>query len=175
VALAFEALSELGFEVWIRKGCGLDWHFPSVFGVIAKLPQWKFDSISPSFYGKNLATLHLRCIITHKMLFSPSFRRENTAMGMPHFHGENMVEFYIWCAMAHQQGFMPVYTAHANVLLLGWASAPQSIKHIDTCCIHGETDVTWFHGSGRSHRGDYAYSMTRICTYSNRFKHIPMP
>ena len=70
---------------------------------------------------------------------------------------------------------MPMYMVRANMLMLGQAKAPQSIKHIDTCCIHGETDVTWFHGSGRSHHGDYAYSMTRICTYSNRLEHIPMP
>ena len=38
---------------------------------------------------------------------------------------------------------MPVYTARANMLMVGQARAPQSIKHIDACYIHGETDVTW--------------------------------
>ena len=45
-------------------------------------------------------------------------------MGMPYFHGKNPAEFHIYCAMAHQQGFMPVYTAHANMLVLGQAEAP---------------------------------------------------
>ena len=38
---------------------------------------------------------------THKMLFSPSFCYENTAIEVPHFHGENLAEFHVWCAMAH--------------------------------------------------------------------------
>ena len=63
-------------------------------------------------------------------------------MGMPYFHGKNPAEFHIYCAMARQQGFMPVYTAHANMLVLGQAGAPQSIKHVDTCRIHEKTDVT---------------------------------
>ena len=151
LALTLGDLNELGFEVWIRKGCGLDRYFPR-----------KFGSISSYFCGGNLAALHLRCIIAHKTLFSPSFQRENTTMGMPHFHGENPEKFHVWCVMAHQQGFMLVYTTHAN--MLGWARAPQIIKHIDTCRIHRETNVTWCHGLGRSHRGDYAHNMTRICT-----------
>ena len=70
---------------------------------------------------------------------------------MPHFYNENLTEFRVWCAMAHQQGFVLVYTARANVLVytaranvlvLGQAGAPQSIKHVDTCHIHGETNVT---------------------------------
>ena len=32
LVLAFGTLSELGFEVWIQKGCGLDRCFPSVLG-----------------------------------------------------------------------------------------------------------------------------------------------
>ena len=67
---------------------------------------------------------------------------------MPHFHGENPAKFRVWCIMAHQQGFMLVYTAHANMLVLGQARAPQIIKHIDTCHIHRETNVTWCHGLG---------------------------
>ena len=63
-------------------------------------------------------------------------------MGMPHFYNENLTKFRVWCAMAHQQGFVLVYTARANVLVLGQAGAPQSIKHVDTCHIHGETNVT---------------------------------
>jgi len=109
LALAFGVLRELYFEVWIRKGCGLDRCFPSVFRIVAKFLRWKSGSISPYFRGKNLATLRLKCVIAHKMLFSPSFRRKNTAMGMPHFHGENLTEFHIWCAIAHQQGFTPMW------------------------------------------------------------------
>ena len=165
----------MGFEVWVWKGFGLDRCFPSVFGIVAKFPRRKSDSISPYFHGGNLVALCLRCIIAHKTLFSPSFWSENTVMGMPHFHGKNPAKFFIWCAMAHRQGFMLVYTMPANVLMLGRAGAPQSIKHVDTWSIHGETNVTWWQGSWRSHRGDYAHSMTRICTYSNRLEHILMP
>ena len=104
-----------------------------------------------------------------------SFRCENMAMGMPHFHSENLAEFRIWCTMVYQQGFVLVYTTRANMLVLGRARAPRNIMHIDTCRIHGETDVTWWHGSRRSHHDDYAHKMTWICTYSNRFKQILMP
>ena len=65
------------------------------------------------------------------------------AMGMPHFHSENPTKFCVWFTMAHQQDFMPVYTTHANMLMLGRASAPQSINHIDASRIHRETNVTW--------------------------------
>ena len=44
--------------------------------------------------------------------------------------------------MAHLQGFMLVYMAHANMLMLERAEAPQSIKHIDACRIRGEINVT---------------------------------
>ena len=63
-----------------------------------------------------------------------------------YFHGENPAEFRIWCAIIYQKGFTPVYMTHANMLVLGQAKAPQSIKHIDACRIHGETNftqVTW--------------------------------
>ena len=48
-----------------------------------------------NFHGENPAALHLKCITMHKMLLSPSFRRENMAMGMPHFHGKNPTEFRV--------------------------------------------------------------------------------
>ena len=38
---------------------------------------------------------------------------------------------------------MTMYMAHANMLVLGRAGAPQSIKHVNTGRIHRETDVTW--------------------------------
>ena len=82
-----------------------------MFGIVAKFPQQKC--------GRNLVALRLRCVIEHKTLFSPSFHRENMAMGMPYFHGENLTEFRVWCAMAHQQGFMLVYMARANMLMPG--------------------------------------------------------
>ena len=74
--------------------------------------------------------------------------------------------------IAHQQGFMPVYMVRANMLMLGQAKAPQSIKHIDTCRIHEETNVTWWQGSGWSHHNDYAHNMTWICTYNKYLEHI---
>ena len=69
--------------------------------------------------------------------------------------------------------FMPMYTARDNMLVLGWAKAPQSIKHIDACRIHGETNVTWWHGLGRSHCNDCAHNIAWICTYNNWLGHIP--
>ena len=114
-----------------------------MFGIVAKFPWQKSSSILPYFRGRNLTALRLRCVIAHKTLFSQSFRRENMTMGMPHFHGKNPTVFRIWYAMGHRQGFMLVYTIHANMLMLGQAEAPQSIKHVDTFHIHGETNVTW--------------------------------
>ena len=93
LALAFGPLNALGFEVWFQNGCGLDQCFPNVFGIVAKFPQRKC--------GKNLVALRLKCVIAHKKLFSPSFRRENMVMKMPYFHGKNLVEFRVWYAMAH--------------------------------------------------------------------------
>jgi len=95
LALAFRALNVLGFDVWFRNGRGLDRCFPSVFGIIAKFPWWKSDSISPYFRGGNLAALHFRCVIAHKTLFSPSFQCENTITGMPHFHDRNPEKFHV--------------------------------------------------------------------------------
>ena len=63
-------------------------------------------------------------------------------MERPNFHGENPAEFRVWCAMAHRQCFMPMYTTRANMLVLGRAETLQSIKHIDVCRIHGESNVT---------------------------------
>ena len=117
--------------------------------------------------------LRLRCVIAHKTLFSPSFRSVNMIMGMPHFHGENSAEFHVWCAMAHQQGFTSVYTMCLDMLILWQAKALQSVKHVDACCIHGETNVTWWHGSRQSHHDDHAHNIAWICTYGNRLEHIP--
>ena len=105
LALAFRGLSKSGFEVWIRKGCGLDRCFPSVFRIVTKFPRQKSGSISSYFRGGNLVMLSLRCVIAHKMLFSPSFWRENTTMGMPHFHGENLVEFCVLVRYGASAGF----------------------------------------------------------------------
>jgi len=102
LALAYEALIQLGFEVWFWKGCGPDRCIPSVFGIIAKFPWRKSGSISPYFCGENLTVLRLRCVIAHKMLFSPSFCDENMATGVPYFHSENLTKFRVWCAMTHR-------------------------------------------------------------------------
>ena len=76
--------------------------FPSVLGIIAKFPCRKSSSILPYFRGRNSTKLHLRCVIVHKTLFSPSFLCENIVTGMPYFHGENPVEFRVWCAMVYR-------------------------------------------------------------------------
>ena len=51
----------------------------------------------------------------------------------------------------------------------GW-----SVKHVDACCKHGETNVTWWHGSRQSHRDDLAHNIAWICTYDNRLECIPI-
>ena len=81
-----------------------------IFGYL----EGSFQSTFRLNYGCKIECLH--------------FCYENMARKMPYFHGENPIEFRIWCVMAHQQGFMPVYTACANVLMLGQAEAPQSIQ-----------------------------------------------
>ena len=63
--------------------------------------------------------------------------------GCPIFTAKIRQSFYVWCAMAHRLGSMLVYVVHANMLMLGRAEAPQSIKHINMCRIHEETNVTW--------------------------------
>jgi len=88
------------------------------------------------------------------------------------FHGENPAEFRVWCTTVHLQGFVLMNMARVNMLVPGWAGTPQSIKHVDTCRIHREIDVTWWHGLGQLHCGDYKHSMTLICTYNNRHERI---
>ena len=63
--------------------------------------------------------LRLRCIIAHKTLFSPNFCYENMTTEVPNFYNENPAEFLVWYAMAHWQGFTLMYTARANMLVLG--------------------------------------------------------
>jgi len=63
LALTFGALNTLGFEVWFQNGCGLDWCFPNVCGIIAKFPWRKSGNISSYFPGRNLAVHRLRCVI----------------------------------------------------------------------------------------------------------------
>ena len=74
--------------------------FQVCFEVFARFPR--SNSISPYFHGENPTMLHLRCVIACQMLFSPSFRRENTAIGMPHFHSENPTRFHIGVYGAYQ-------------------------------------------------------------------------
>jgi len=141
--------------------------------LVPNFHEKKSGRISPYFHGGNPAVLLLRCVIVHKTLFSPSFCCENAATEVPYFQGRNPIEFHVWCTMAHRQGFIPMYTACANMLMLGRAEAPQSIKHIDACRIQGETNVTWWHGSRQSHHNNYAHNIAWICSYSNFLGHIP--
>ena len=145
---------------------GLNRCFLTMFGVVAKFPQWKFNSISPDFRGGNPVMLHLRYVIAHKMLFSPIFWHKNIAMGMPHFHDENPVVFRVWYAMAHRQGFASVYSVRINMLVPWRAEALQSIKHVDARCIHG---------SRQSHCDDCANNTAfALSTYGIRLEHIPI-
>ena len=59
---------------------------------------------------------------------------------------------------------------HVCVYDAYWHS--QSIKHVDACCIHGKTNVIWWHGLRQSHRDDHAHNIAWICTYSNRLERI---
>jgi len=78
---------------------------------------------------------------------------------MPHFQGKNPAKFRVWCAMAHRQDFTSVYMARIDMLILRRTEAPQSIKGVDTCHIHGETSVTGWHGLVQSHRDNCAHSI----------------
>ena len=157
----------------LRKGVVLINASQVCFGIVAKFPWRKFGSILPYFRGWNLVALRLKCVIAYKTLSSLNFRSENTAMGMPHFHVKNLAKFCVWCAMAQRQGFIPVYTTRTKMLMLGCAGALQSIKHIDMYRKNGETNVTWWHGSGRSHRDDCALNIVWACTYSICLRRIP--
>ena len=110
LTLAFGTLIVLGFKVWFQNGCGPSQCYPSVFEVVTKFPRRKSGSIFPNFRGGNPVALRLRCVIAHQMLFSPSFRGENMAMGIPYFHSENPAEFHVWCVMVNRQGFTSMYT-----------------------------------------------------------------
>ena len=65
-----------------------------------------------------------------------------------------------------------VYNMRQYVLTKA-AEAHQSIKHIDTCRIHEETNVTSWHGSRQSHCNSHAHNVAWICIYANRLECIP--
>ena len=85
MALAFEVVKGLDFEVWFGKGCSNYESFVSTFGIATKLPWQESSSISPYFFGRNHATFQIKCIVAHKTLFSPGFYCENKAKGCPIF------------------------------------------------------------------------------------------
>ena len=143
------------------------------FGIFAKFPRWKSGKISPYFHGKNSVAFCLRWFIEHKTLFSLRFRCENTATKVPNFHSENSIEFRVWCTMVHRQGSVPVYTMCVYMFILGRVKAHQSIKHVDVCRIHGETNVTSWYGSRQTYRDDHAHNIARIYTDSNCLECIP--
>ena len=95
---------------------------PAVFHLIL----WqKSSSVSPHMHHSTQST-----ILTKLSLWEYDKK-------MPHFHNKNTTEFHVWCTMVHWQGFVPMYTARISMFILRRAEANQSIKHIDTCCLHG--------------------------------------
>ena len=150
----------LGSKVWFWNGYGPSRCFLIAVGIDAKFQQRKSRSISPYFRGKNLVALRLRCIIAHKMLFSPSFRCENTTTGCLIF----MVKI--------GQGFMSIYTVCIDMLILRHTEALQNIMIVDACRIHGETNVTRWDKLGQSHCDDRAHNIAWIYTYDNRLERI---
>ena len=159
----------LGFEVWFQNGYGLDQCFWSEFGVVAKFPRQKSDSILPYFRGRNLEVLCLRCVIARKMLFSPSFPCENTAMGYAPF--SRWKSGRVSCLVRY--GALARFRVCIDMLVLWWVEALQSMNHVDVCRIYRETNVTWWHGLRQSHRYDCAHNIAWICTYDNHLEHIP--
>ena len=51
-----------------------------------------------------------------------------------------------------------------NIFILRRAKDLQSIKKVDTCCIHEETDFTIWHGSRQTHCNDHAHNIAWVCT-----------
>ena len=111
------------------------------------------------------------CYSTPNAILTKLSIREYSIGDAP-YHGENLAEFHVWCVMAHQQGFLFVYITRIDMLILWRVEALQSIKHVDAHRIHGETNVTWWHGSRQSHRDDRAQNIAWICIYNNRLEHI---
>ena len=90
---------------------------------------------------------------------------------MPYFHSENPIEF---CVGYGSPGFVFVYTTCIYMLASWRTETLQSVKHVDACHIHRETNVTWWHGSRQSHDNDCAHNIVWICTYGNHPEHIPI-
>ena len=59
------------------------------------------------------------------------------------------------------------------MFILRQVKALQSIKHVDACRIHGETNVAGWHGSRKTYRNDHAHNIAQICTDSSRLECIP--
>ena len=164
----------LGFEVWFQNGCGLNWCFASVFEVATKFPQRKFGSILPYFHGGNPTALHLRCVIACQTLFSPSFRHENMAIGMPLFTAKIWQSFTfsaLWCTdrVLHMCIWCILTFSHHDE-----PKPSKVLEYVDTCRIHRETNVTWWHGARQSHHNGCAHNIAWICTYYNYLKRIPI-
>ena len=65
-----------------------------------------------------------------------------------------------------------VYGAYQHAQL--WrAKAFQSIKHVDACRIHGETNITWWDGLRLSYCDDHAHNIAWMCTHNNQLECIP--
>ena len=114
LALAYGALNMLGFEVWIWNGFGPNRYFLSAFGIDAKFPWRKSDSISPYFRGRNLTMLHLKCIIAQKKRYSyQAFHCKNTTTGCLIFT-EKIRQSFAFGALWHNSvGFcICVYNAY---------------------------------------------------------------
>ena len=48
------------------------------------------------------------------------------------------------------------------------------LEHGNMCCIHGETNVTWWHAPRQSHSDEHAHNIAIMCTYDKRLECIPI-
>ena len=65
-----------------------------------------------------------------------------------------------------------VYNANRHAHTMTSRSLP-SVKHVDACHIHKETNVTWWHGSRQLHHDDHAHNIAWVCTYGIHLQCIP--
>ena len=171
LALAFGALNVLGLEVWFRNGCGPNQCFPCLKSL-------------PNFHGKNPTAFHLIFVAEIQQRFTSDASLHTKCYSHQTF-GMRIWQWGcpIFTTKIQQSFLFDAPTGRVSHLCI-WRISTRShrdkpkpskvLEHTDTCHIHGETNVTWWHGSRQSHRNDHAHNIAWICTYGNHLEHIPI-
>ena len=139
LALSFGALTKLGFEVWIQKGCGLNRCFTSIFWSHCQISTTKIRQYFVFFWWwKSYSTSPQVCHSTQNTILTKLSLWEYGNKGAPFSLRKFSKVSGLVRYGAPAKLRACVYGARQCVR----TRTRQSIKHVDTYHIHGETNVT---------------------------------